>query len=322
MRVLVTGGAGFIGSEVVHQLCREGHQVIVLDNESSGRKEYISSTSARFVAGDICDDRLSLRLLRRVDSVINLAAYPFIPDCYDSPEEFFRVNAMGSVQLMWNCVVTKEIARFVQISSSEVYGTSLCGEQAMDETHPTLPHSTYAASKLAADRAAHTMHKEHGLPAVILRPFNSYGPRVTQPYIVPEVISQLSVSDQVSLGNTTASRDFTFVSDTANAILRALTVEEAIGHTINIGSGKDISIGELVQLIAKIMGKKCTIRHDSSRLRPNDVVKLKCCYDKAKRILAWDPTVPLEAGLTETVSWMQQNRVAFKAPFRAPWPAA
>ncbi|GAI52834.1 unnamed protein product, partial [marine sediment metagenome] len=135
----------------------------------------------------------------------------------------------------------------------------------MDENHPTLPHSTYAASKLAADRAVFTLHKEHDFPTVIIRPFNSFGPRITQPYIIPEIVTQLLNGDQLRLGNINASRDFTYVSDTARAIILALTEQKAVGETINIGSGKEVKIGDLARLIANLMNKKVQIEQDKSR---------------------------------------------------------
>jgi len=318
VRVLVTGGAGFIGSEVVTQLCNDGAHVTVLDNFTSGKIQYLEGVQVRIVKGDVCDESLQ-DVLRDQEIVFHLAALPFIPDCYMNPSEFFKVNAMGTMNVMWEAIRSESVNKFVHVSSSEVYGTAK--HVPMDENHPTLPQSTYAASKLAADRAVFTLHKEHSFPAVIIRPFNSYGPRITQPYIVPEVILQLLQGNRVYLGNADSSRDFTYVSDTARGIVLASVVKEAVGETINIGSGKDVKIRDLVKLTAELLGKDgdVGICYDESRLRPYDVDCLICDYSKANKILGWKPGVLLEEGLINTINWMKNNPVDFKEPFRG-WP--
>ncbi|MFQ6065305.1 MAG: GDP-mannose 4,6-dehydratase [Candidatus Bathyarchaeia archaeon] len=315
-RVLVTGGAGFIGSEVVRQLVYEGADIAVLDDFSSGKMEYIEKFDGiRIVKGDVCDDETISRGIKNQELVVHLAALPFIPDCYYHPEEFFRVNAMGTVKIMQESIRSKAVEKFIHVSSSEVYGTARYVP--MDEEHPTLPHSTYAVSKLAADRAVFSMLKEHGFPAVIIRPFNSYGPNVTQPYIVPEIALQLlSHGNSVQLGNVDSSRDFTYVEDTARGIVMASTCSKAAGETINLGSGRDVQIKELVFLMAELLGKRVKIRKDSSRLRPYDVDRLLCDPTKAKRILGWQPNVSLREGLERTIEWIAGNPVRFKGPFK------
>jgi dTDP-glucose 4,6-dehydratase len=187
----------------------------------------------------------------------------------------------------------------------------------MNEDHPTLPHSTYASSKLAGDRAIATMQKENDLPAVVIRPFNCYGPRFTQPYIIPEIMTSLLASDSVTLGNVEASRDFTFVSDTANGIILAGASESAIGETINLGSNMSITIRELVDKIAEVMGRSSVrITLDSTRVRPWDVDKLICDYSKAEEKLGWKPRTSLKDGLARTVEWLKRNPVKLREPFR------
>ena len=267
------------------------------------------------VSGDVCDDETISKGLVGQELVVHLAALPFIPDCYYHPEEFFRVNAVGTVKLMQESIRSETVKRFVHVSSSEVYGTALYAP--MDEEHPTLPHSTYAVSKLAADRAVFSMHKEHEFPTVIIRPFNSYGPNVTQPYIVPEIALQLlSPSKRVHLGNVESSRDFTYVEDTARGIIMALTNRGAAGETINLGSGRDVQIKDLVFLMAQLLGKHVEIERDSTRVRPYDVERLLCNAAKARKMLGWHPIVTLEDGLTRTINWIADNSVRFKGPFR------
>jgi len=293
--------------------------VTVLDDFSSGKIEYVSShEGVKIVEGDVCDRDKVADIVKDQEIVVHLAALPFIPDSYYYPEEFFSVNTMGSVNIVWQCIQSKSVERFVQISSSEVYGTALY--EPMDEKHPTLPHSTYAVSKLAADRAIFTMHKEHGYPVVIIRPFNSYGPRVTQPYIIPEIASQLLGGCGILvLGNVDAVRDFTYVEDTARAIILASTQKKAVGETINVGTGQGVSIRDLAILMAKILGSEVGIHIDESRIRPFDVHRLICDFSKAREILNWSPTIPLEEGLRITLDWLSAHPVSYKGPF-AGWP--
>lgn len=316
-KVLVTGGAGFIGSEVVSQLLGKGATVTVLDNFSSGKKEYLPSNKKklRIIKGDIQKETDVAKSVKDQEVVVHMAALPFIPDSFYYPADFFRVNTIGSVNMISHSVKSKSVELFIQISTSEVYGTAQYSP--MDENHPTAPHSTYAVSKLAADRAAFTLHKENGFPTVIIRPFNSYGPRYTEPYIIPEIMNQLlSGSNELVLGNVHASRDFTFVSDTADGILRIIGHERAIGEIINIGSGMEIKILDLAHKIAKITKRKIKIEYDESRERPYDVNRLICNNRKARDLLGWRPKISMDEGLKLTFDWAKKNRVTFSAPFK------
>jgi nucleoside-diphosphate-sugar epimerase len=293
-RVLVTGGAGFIGSETVKQLLENKNFVTVLDNFSSGKKQYLpKNKNLKIIKGDIQDEEISKKAVKDQEIVINLAALPFIPDSYYYPTDFFKVNTIGSVNMILQSVKSKTVDVFIQISTSEVYGSTQYAP--MDENHPTAPHSTYAVSKLAADRAAFTLHKENGFPTVVIRPFNSYGPKYTEPYIIPEIMNQiLAGSQELTLGNVNTSRDFTFVSDTANAIIKSATVKEAIGEIINIGSGTEITILDLAKKIAKVSKNKIKIKYDESRERPFDVNRLICDNTKAKKLLKWKPKISID----------------------------
>ena len=316
-RILVTGGAGFIGSEVVSQLIAEKYHVTVFDNFSSGKKQYLPKNKKNLtvINGDIRDEQLVKKIVKDQESIIHLAALPFIPDSYYYPADFFSVNTIGSVNMLWNAIKSKSVEMCIQISTSEVYGSAQFVP--MDENHPTAPHSTYAVSKLAADRAAFTLHKENGFPVVVIRPFNSYGPRYTEPYIIPEIINQiLNGSRELSLGNISASRDFTYVSDTVAAILKSLVEKKAIGEIINVGSGIEITIRDLVTKIAKVSKKKIKIKYDESRERPYDVNRLICNNIKARNLLKWNPKIKIEKGLNLTYKWAVKNKVTFSAPFK------
>ena len=316
-RILVTGGAGFIGSEVVSQLLKKNAMVTVLDNFSSGKRQYLKNNNKnlKIIKGDITDEKIVSRSVKDQEYVIHLAALPFIPDSFYYPADFFNVNTTGSVNLLWKSIQSKTVSRFVHISTSEVYGSAQ--HVPMDENHPTAPHSTYAVSKLAGDRVAFTLHKENGFPVVIIRPFNSYGPQYTQPYIIPEIMNQLlNGNKELMLGNVDATRDFTFVSDTANAINRSLDSKKAIGEIINVGSSNEISIRDLAFKISKIAKKKIKIRYDESRERPYDVNRLVCNNDKAQKLLNWKPTITMDQGLKKLFQWAIKNRITFEAPFK------
>ena len=316
-KILVTGGAGFIGSEVVSQLIKKNAMVTVLDNFSSGKKQYLpkNNKKLKIIKGDITDEKIVKRAVKDQESVIHLAALPFIPDSFYYPADFFNVNTTGSVNLLWKSIQSNSVDRFIHISTSEVYGSAQFVP--MDENHPTAPHSTYAVSKLAGDRVAFTLHKENGFPVVIIRPFNSYGPNYTQPYIIPEIMNQLlNGTKELMLGNVDATRDFTYVSDTADAIIRSLSSKKAVGEIINVGSGNEISIRDLALKISKIAKIKTKIRYDESRERPYDVNRLISNNKKAKTILDWTPKITMDQGLKKIFQWAMANRVTFQAPFK------
>ena len=315
-RILVTGGAGFIGSEVVSQLIKKNAMVTVIDNFSFGKKQYLpKKNNLKIIEGDITDEKVVSRAVKDQEFVIHLAALPFIPDSFHYPANFFNVNAIGTVNLLWKSIQSKTVTRFIHISTSEVYGTAQ--HVPMDENHPTAPHSTYAVSKLAGDRVAFTLHKENGFPVVIIRPFNSYGPQYTQPYIIPEIMNQLLVGNkELMLGNIDATRDFTYVSDTADAIICSLDSKNAIGEIINVGSGNEISIRDLAFKISKIAKKKIRIKYDKSRERPYDVNRLICNNKKALKLLGWKPKISMDQGLKKLFQWATKNKITFQSSFK------
>jgi nucleoside-diphosphate-sugar epimerase len=317
--IFVTGGAGFVGSEIVRQISASGGTAIVYDNLSSGKKKFIQNyPRVKIIKGDV-KNRLTIhKAIQKSQYIINLAALPFIPDSFHYPQEFFEVNTNGTLNLILESINHKKIKNFVHISTSEVYGSAK--KSPMDENHPILPQSTYAVSKLAGEKAVFTMHKEHDFPAVMIRPFNTYGPNITQPYIIPEIIMQvLGKNSEIKLGNINAERDFTFVSDTANGIIRALFSKKAIGETINLGSGRSHKIKDIVKSVSSILEKKVTISTNKDRLRPFDVNKLVCDNRKAKKMLDWEPKITFDEGLKNTINWIKENSVELRTPFRG-WP--
>ena len=312
--ILVTGGCGFIGSEIVKQLSEIGANVTIIDNLSSGKEKYIQGLSnVKLITADLLDDDAIESIVKDKEYVINNAALPFIPDSYYIPKKFFDVNVNATISLALAVIKEKKAKRFVHISSSEIYGTARYTP--MDENHQTTPQSTYAVSKLAGERVVFTMYKEHNLPAVIIRPFNSFGPNITQPYIIPEIIRQMEKSDVIKLGNVNAKRDLTYVTDTARGIILSLVKEGVIGEVINIGSQRSYSIKDLVSLISEIMGKKVSIKVDPSRFRPYDVDTLICNYERATKLLGWKPEITVKEGLEKTIEWAKKEQFDIGIPY-------
>ncbi|MDO8625813.1 MAG: SDR family NAD(P)-dependent oxidoreductase [Candidatus Diapherotrites archaeon] len=306
--VMVTGGAGFIGSTLSRELLAEGANVFVYDNFLSGIESNISEIADRItlIRDDIRSPQLESVLKKnQIDFVFNLAAMPYIPDCYDKPFEFFDINATGAMNVMLACKKAG-VQRIIQWSTSEVYGTAR--QVPMDEHHQLHPQSTYAVAKAAADRLCYTLHYEQELPVIILRQFNCYGPRETHPYIIPELISQLSASNKLKLGNVNARRDFTFVTDAAKAGLALMKEPKAVGQVFNAGYGRDYSIKEIAEMIGKIMGHPdIDIQLEQRRLRPLDVEQLHASYFKLHKLTGWEPKISFEEGLQHTVDWYRAN---------------
>ena len=312
--ILVTGGCGFIGSEIVKQLSLAGANVTIIDNLSSGKEKYIQGLSnVKLITADLLDDHAIESVVKDKEYVINNAALPFIPDSYYLPKKFFDVNVNATISLALAVIKEKKTKRFVHISSSEIYGTARYIP--MDESHHTTPQSTYAVSKLAGERVVFTMHKEHNLPAVIIRPFNSFGPNITQPYIIPEIIRQMMKGDVIKLGNLNAKRDLTYVTDTARGIILSLVKEGIVGEVINIGSQRSYSIKELVSLISEIMGKEISLEVDPLRFRPYDVDTLICDYGRATKLLGWEPEITVKEGLEKTIEWIKKEGVNIGIPY-------
>ena len=306
--VLVTGGAGFIGSALVRALIKKGVNVVVYDNFLYGHKSNLVDVEddIDIVRGDILSWKIYQAIKEfNIGYVFHLAAEPYVPSSYDNPEKFFDINIKGTMNLLMACK-TLDVKRILHFSSSEVYGTAK--SVPMDEGHPTLPLSTYAVSKLAADRMCYVFHHEHDTPVLIARPFNCYGPREMQPYVIPEIISQLVRGNVVRLGNTKARRDFTYVDDTARAAITMMESDIPNGETVNLGSNTAYSIQELAELVGALLKyDDIEIKTEKSRLRPLDVDHLQCNYSMAKKYTGWEPKIDIKEGLRLTIDWYVNN---------------
>lgn len=311
-KVLVTGGAGFIGSTLVRQLLEREYRVTVLDNLSIGAIESLPDGDGRLkiIAGDVRDFEMVSAVMHGHEYVIHLAAQAFIPMSYDLPVKCASVNALGSLNVFKACL-DHSVKRVVHVSSSEVYGPSRYTP--MDEKHPLNPVSTYAVAKLAADLWAQTMAFEHKLPVVILRPFNTYGFRDTSPRFIPEVIRQCLKEPVIKVGNLESTRDYTFVADTARAMILALEHDGIEREIINFGTGKSPKMYEILEIILEKMNyAEKEVVQDLGRLRPHDVDSLMADATKARRLLDWEPEVGLEEGLQKTIDWYMSNGQAWQ----------
>ena len=305
-RVLVTGGAGFIGSELVRQLAARGFGVRVVDNLINGRRENLDDVlgeNVGLVVADVRDAKSMGLWLRDVEIVFHLACLG-VRHSIHSPLENHEVNASATLGLL-NAARSNGVKRFVYVSSSEVYGTARTAP--ITEEHPTLPMTVYGASKLAGEAYTRAFWETYRYPTVVLRPFNSYGPRCHHEGDSGEVIPKfllrcLAGKPMVVFGDGTQTRDFTFVGDTAAGILAAGVSDRSVGQTINLGSGKEIQIRELASTIARVLGRPGTeIIHVESR--PGDVLRLLADSSKARQLLQFKPTVALRDGLTRLRDW-------------------
>lgn len=311
-RFLVTGGAGFIGSELVRQLAARGARVQVVDNLVNGRRENLDGVlggNVELIVGDIRDLALMSSLLRDVDIVLHLACLG-VRHSIHSPIENEEVNAKGTLGLL-DISRKTNVQRFVYISTSEVYG--MVTTVPVSEEHPTWPMTVYGASKLAGEAHTRAFWHEFQFPTVVLRPFNAYGPRSHHEGDCGEVIPRfmlrcLAGKPMVIFGDGKQTRDFTFVSDTAAGILAAGLSDKAVGQTINLGSGKEITVSRLAAMIAEVMGRPDAEIHYAER-RPGDVLRLLSDSSKAQEFFGFKTTVSFRDGLACLRDWYaSQNK--------------
>ena len=308
--VLVTGGAGFIGSELVRQLASRGSAVRVVDSLVNGRRENLDGVlggNVELIVADVRDTKAMTSLLQDVDTIFHLACLG-VRHSIHSPVENHEVNASATLGLL-NAARSSGVKRFVYVSSSEVYGTARTAP--ITEDHPTLPMTVYGASKLAGEAYTRALWETYRYPTVVLRPFNAYGPRCHHEGDSGEVIPKfllrcLARKPMIIFGDGTQTRDFTFVTDTAAGILAAGLSDSSIGETINLGGGKEIQIKDLANTIAQVLGRPhAEVTHVEPR--PGDVLRLLADSSKAKKLLGFQPSVALRDGLSRLRGWYQSQ---------------
>jgi UDP-glucose 4-epimerase len=306
---IVTGGAGFIGSELVRQLTAAGSPVVVIDNLVNGKRENLAAVDGRItlLEYDIRDVSAYAPILREADVVYHLACLG-VRHSVHSPLDNHDVNATGTLQLL-EASRAAGVPKFVYVSSSEVYGTAQ--RVPMTEDHPTFPCTVYGGSKLAGEAYTRAYHRTYGFPTVVVRPFNTYGPRCHHEGDSGEVIPKfmlrcLADRPMVIFGDGTQTRDFTYVSDTARGIILAGTTAEAVGRTLNLGSGFELSINDLARTVAVITERPgAEVVHDEAR--PGDVLRLYADMSQARSLLGHEPQVPLEQGLAMLLDWYRSR---------------
>jgi len=317
MKILVTGAEGFIGSHLTELLVEKGYEVkaFVRYNFTNNWGWLESSKYLKDIeiyTGDVRDYDSVYDAIKDVDVVFHLAALIGIPYSYVSPLAYIKTNTEGT----YNILETGRklgVDRIIVTSTSEIYGTAQYVP--IDEKHPYNPQSPYAASKASADHLALSYYRSFSTPVTIIRPFNTYGPRQSARAIIPTIVTQiLSGKTQIRLGSLTPTRDLNYVKDTANGFITVGLHEKTIGDVYNIGSGREISIGELAQKIVDLLGRRVEIVQDEQRVRPekSEVERLLCNADKAKALTEWEPKYTLEEGLKETIEWIQNNMQYYK----------
>lgn len=312
LNVLVTGGDGFIGSHLVQSLLQNGATVRALALYNSfnnwGWLEGIESEQLEVVTGDIRDFNLCLKITEGIDVVFHLAALIAIPYSYIAPESYIDTNVKGTSNI---CLAAKhnKVKRIVCTSTSEVYGTALYVP--IDEKHPLQPQSPYSASKIGADAVAMSYFTSFGLPIVIARPFNTYGPRQSARAVIPTIVSQLTSGlKKIKLGDLTPTRDLNFVKDTCKGLILLATTADIEGQVFNIGSNSEISILHLFNEINEIMHTDAIVEEDSIRIRPSasEVFRLWCDNKKLVDLTGFRSDYSLREGLQETINWFAEPK--------------
>jgi dTDP-glucose 4,6-dehydratase len=307
--VLVTGAGGFIGSHLTERLVELGADVCgFFRYTSGGRLGWIEHVEADVrnavepVLGDLRDADAVQHAVRGADLVFHLGALIGIPYSYVHPRETFETNVAGTLNVV-TAARDHDVSLLVHTSTSETYGTATYVP--IDEKHPLQAQSPYSATKIAADKLAESFQHSFAVPVTTVRPFNTYGPRQSPRAVIPTIASQALHGATVALGHLSPVRDFTYVSDTVDGFIRAARVA-AIGQTFNLGSGEEISVGGLVELVGEILGKQLQVEHDPRRDRPeaSEVDRLLADNTRAREVLGWAPTVSLREGLRRTLEWI------------------
>ena len=312
-QVLVTGAGGFIGSHLVERLLRDGARVRALVRYNSrnewGALDWLDRDVVAGIEvqlGDLRDPESVRAAVGGAQFVFHLGAQIAIPYSYVNPRDFFETNVLGTLNVA-QAGLDAGVQRIVHTSTSEVYGTAQIVP--INEGHPLCPQSPYAASKLSADKLMDSFHLSFGLPVTVLRPFNTFGPCQSARAVIPTIISQALAGGRLKLGSLDPRRDLTYVADTVAGFIAAATAPRAVGATVQLGTGRDVTIREIVEMVSEIVGRPLPVDLDQARVRPDrgEVMRLISSPERAEEVLGWVPEVTLEAGLRHTVEYMEQH---------------
>lgn len=311
--VLVTGGGGFIGSNLVEELARRGANVTAFlrynSRNDTGMLRYSDpelKPQISYYFGELADHAAVREAMRDQEVVFHLAALIGIPYSYVHPHHVVETNVVGTLNVL-QAANDLGTARVIHTSTSETYGTALYAP--IDEKHPLQGQSPYSASKIGADKLAESFFLSFETPVTTVRPFNTYGPRQSARAVIPTIISQMLTRDRIKLGSLTPTRDFNYVGDTARGFIMAAENDSTLGEVINLGTGKEISIGELVTVIQELVGRDVEIITDDQRVRPegSEVMRLIADNRKAKELMGWEPQVSIRDGLQQTINWISDH---------------
>jgi NAD dependent epimerase/dehydratase len=317
-RVLVTGAGGFIGSHLTEALAQAGAEVRAFvrytSRGSHGWLELVEpevTQAIEIFRGDLVNPDAVAGAMRDREVVFHLGALIPIPYSYRHPREFVSANVVATLNVL-EAARHGEQTRIVHTSTSEVYGTARTVP--IDEEHPLHPQSPYAASKVGADQLALSFQRSFGTPVVIARPFNTYGPRQSARAVIPTIVSQALSREVIELGATAPTRDFLYVEDTVRGLLRCAAADGVVGEVINLGTGTEISIGEIAERVLGVLQRDLPVTLDEKRLRPADseVERLIAGTAKARMLLEWEPAVDLNEGLRRTIEWLTGSLDAYK----------
>jgi len=320
-KAVVTGADGFIGSHLTEQLVMSGCEVTAFCYYNSfnswGWLDTVDDAVKRefaVILGDVRDPAGVRDALRGADIVFHLAALVGIPYSYVAPGSYVDTNIKGTLNVL-QAARDLDLGPVVVTSTSETYGSARYVP--IDESHPLRAQSPYAASKIGADKLAESFHVSFGLPVVTVRPFNTYGPRQSARAIIPTIVSQLLSGEPVlRIGSTHPRRDLTFVTDTASAFAAVGACDEAVGRVVNVGTGSEVSIGELASLLVERIAPGTPIVEQAERVRPesSEVERLVADTTLVRELTGWTPTTSLDEGLDRTIEWFADpaNRASYK----------
>ena len=318
-KVLVTGAGGFIGSHLAEKLTESGADVrAMVHYNSAGSNGWLNQSplcsDMEIVARDITDAGAVLDAMTDRDTVFHLAALIAIPYSYVAPASYIQTNVVGTLNVM-EAARKLNTQRVIHTSTSEVYGTAI--SVPISEEHPLQGQSPYSASKIGADKLAESYFCSFDTPVTTVRPFNTFGPRQSTRAVLPTIITQCLQPDveTLKLGSLTPTRDLNFVANTVHGFIKAAESDAAVGQTVNIGSGREISIGDLADTIVRLVGRDVKIECDQQRIRPqkSEVERLLADNTLATKLLDWNPLFTLEEGLEQTIDWFRENLAGYRS---------